>query len=92
MLQGMYLFPELSGHLSPEEAACALREKGLTCGEAREMGSARHVFTHRVWEMRIIAMKSAAPGPWRLVTREELMELPMPAAESAARSMALSLL
>ncbi len=92
MLQGMYLFPELPGHLSPEEAACALREKGLTCGEARELGSARHVFTHRVWEMRIIAMKSAAPGPWRLVTREELMELPMPAADSAARSMALALL
>jgi adenine-specific DNA glycosylase len=90
MLQGMYLFPELPGHLSPEEAVSALRERGLETGEARELGSARHVFTHRIWEMKILALRSFSPGPWHLVTREELLALPMPAAEAAARQMALS--
>ncbi len=93
MLRGLWVFPMAEGHSAPEALAASLRAlTGLEVRGLRCAGEARHVFTHRIWRMRLWvagADEDAVPAaPFRLVTEAELSGLALPAAMRAARRIA----
>ena len=52
LLGGMWEFPNLDGHLTPEKALAAVRTRGgCPLAEARPLGKAKHVFSHIEWHM-----------------------------------------
>ncbi len=88
LLQGLYVF-----HLHEGEAAEAARALGIPAQILVPLGEAKHVFTHRVWQMRLYHAQLTEPlpvGEW--VTAQELEALPLPTAMRAARAEALRLL
>ena len=85
MLHGMWQFPNALNAWEPCELLHALRLSAEWAGEA---GEAKHVFTHRVWEMRLHRFVAQAPmelPEHRWVDAAELDELPLPTAMKAAK-------
>jgi len=76
----------------PGPVAELLKECGLKISFAKDMGEAKHVFTHRVWNMKLLHFEllEKPSDEWlleqqaRLVNREEMDALPFPSAMSAA--------
>ena len=69
-----------------------LAENGVQARIAEAAGQARHVFTHRIWEMELFLLEAGgcgSPAGWRWASAEELAALPMPAAMKKARETAL---
>ncbi len=99
LLQGLYVFLLLEEERRPESVQELLAEKGLSCAFQAHLGTARHVFTHRIWEMEILHFKlQAMPDPAtlqcldaNLVPRHDLARLPFPTAMKAAKEAALGL-
>ena len=92
LLQGLWCFPMLPGTPGREEIRQALRKNwGLEPGQPAARGEARHVFTHRVWNMTlwVAPVAGGAPEGWRFCGPEEAARLPMPTAVKAARALAL---
>lgn len=90
LLRGLWAFP------CPEGGAEALleylAENGVQARIAEAAGQARHVFTHRIWEMELFLLEAGgcgSPAGWRWASAEELAALPMPAAMKKARETAL---
>ena len=89
LLQGLWVFPMIEGAY----AAGALHDQAekklsLTLSPFRDAGSARHVFTHQIWEMRLYKTgaeaSASAPAGYDFVPLGHLKELPLPAAMNAA--------
>lgn len=51
VLAGLYSFYQREGHLSKKEALEEVERLGFTPLKLKELGSARHIFTHKEWEM-----------------------------------------
>lgn len=51
LLADMWEFPNVKGHLSEAEAAAEAERMGFAVKEIRQIGSARHIFTHVEWDM-----------------------------------------
>ncbi len=51
LLAGMYEFPTMEGHKSPEEVKKWLTNKGLKILRITPLAEAKHVFTHKEWHM-----------------------------------------
>lgn len=51
LLKGLYELPNLEGHLSKKEVVKGLKQRGITSIHIEEMGKAKHVFSHIVWDM-----------------------------------------
>ena len=51
LLIGMWEFPSVENHLSPDECADAVREMGLEPVHVTESVPAKHIFTHVEWHM-----------------------------------------
>lgn len=89
LLSGLWGFPMAEGHKPAARLqAAARRITGAVCGRATAAGEAKHVFTHRVWRMRMWLL-SASDGNtlrdgWRFVTPAELETLTVPTAFKAA--------
>lgn len=100
LLKGLYVFCLLEGEAEPEALQAELAESGLPCTLCDPLGEAAHVFTHRVWHMKLWHGRlSNEPTPEWLDAHDALLadisalhELPMPAAMNAARKAALTLL
>jgi len=100
MLHGLYVFYLIEEETRGQAVHKLLGEQGFSCRRQAYLGTARHVFTHRVWEMELLHFKLLkAPLPTllselhaRMVAREELMALPFPAAMRVARERAIALL
>ena len=100
MLKGLYVFWLTEEETAPANVQQLLAEDGLDCSFVGHLGKAKHVFTHRVWQMEILHFSlNHLPGKeWlqthqaRLVTAEELAQLPLPTAIKAAREKAMELL
>lgn len=100
MLKGLYVFWLCEEETDPERVRQLLAENGLSCRFAGSPGQAKHVFTHRVWQMQIFhyTMETPPDEAWlterkaKLVTAAELAALPMPTAVKAARTAAMGLL
>ena len=51
VLAGLYSFYQREGHLSKKEALEEVERLGFTPLKLKELGSTRHIFTHKEWEM-----------------------------------------
>ena len=91
LLNGMWVFPMLEDwHDEDDVARLAKRETGLELSTLKFCGEAKHVFTHRIWQMRIytaIAAEKAEPAHgWQFFTLEQMQALPIPTAVRVAKS------
>lgn len=90
LLRGLWAFPCPEGGV--EALLEYLAENGVQARIAEAAGQARHVFTHRIWEMELFLLEAGgcgSPAGWRWASAEELAALPMPAAMKKARETAL---
>ena len=87
LLQGLWVFPmietgpEMGG---PDAAAGKL---GLDLAPLQEAGSARHVFTHLIWDMKLYKTSAepsaSAPAGYEFLPVADLKQIPVPAAMNA---------
>ena len=92
LLQGLYVFAMAEGFHPAETVAEAARAvTGLSCESPVFLGEARHVFTHRVWEMRVWALTTnanTAPEGWVFADAQEMARLALPSAMRVPRRLA----
>ena len=92
LLQGLYVFAMAEGFHPAEAVAEAARAvTGLSCEHPVFLGEARHVFTHRVWEMRVWALTTnanTAPEGWVFADAQEMARLALPSAMRVPRRLA----
>ena len=91
LLQGLWCFPMIEGDFTAEMLRVRLRKTlRLSTGQLIDSGVARHVFTHQVWQMRIwqtdAEASASAPAGYEFIPLEQLKDLPLPVAVSAAVS------
>ena len=93
MLNGLYVFHLIEEETMPERVGEMLAESGFTCRFVADLGEAKHVFTHRVWNMRILHFElDTIPSGAQMVDLNELNALPFPTAIKVAASEARKLL
>jgi A/G-specific adenine glycosylase len=95
MLGGLYVF--LLNDTSDEMGILyqTLKDMDIQCRYEGDLGKVRHIFTHRIWNMRIyhyVAFSDAVPDGVTWVTKSEMCALPFPSAMKTAYSHALKLL
>ena len=88
----VYLLVENTGN--PADMEKALKSAGIRAAFQGTLGTARHVFTHRVWNMTLYHYIAENPAcrEGRFVTLSEMRALPLPTAMRAARERAEKLL
>ena len=94
LLRGLWVFLLNEGDSSPASFEKFLPSCHLS-SEPRFLREARHVFTHRIWDMRIYHLEYTLSAPIRggvWTDLHDLNNLPMPTAMKAARSEAVRLL
>ena len=89
LLQGLWCFPMIEGFLSPEEiSAYTWKKLHLPVSLPAPACRARHVFTHRIWEMQIFITdaedSASAPEGYEFVELDRIRDLPLPVAMNAA--------
>lgn len=95
LLKGLWVFLLLENDDTAEGLAKKLHSMGIEAECRQELGEARHIFTHRIWNMKIYhfeATKICKKPGYRFVTADELAALPLPTAVKAARKWAMALL
>lgn len=100
LLHGLYVFWLLEEETDSLNVKKLLAEDGLSCRFVQALGEAKHVFTHRIWNMRLLHYElEALPSETlmkqknaSLLTKEELLQLPVPSAMKAAFEAAIGLL
>jgi len=93
MLNGLYVFWLIEEETRPDQVRLLLEESGLRTRFVQKMGEARHVFTHRVWNMKLLHFELLSPPEnAQLVSRAEMEKLPFPSAMSAAAEAAKRLI
>lgn len=93
MLKGLYVFQLIEEETRPEQVQQLLEESGFACRLVQTLGEAKHVFTHRVWNMSILHFElESLPENGQMVKLEELDQLPFPTALKAAVKEARTLL
>ena len=100
MLKGLYVFWLTEEETDASRVQELLAEEGLAVSFISHLGEARHVFTHRVWQMQLLhyELKSLPDEAWmtqhqaKMVTAAELAALPLPTAIKVARKKAMELL
>ena len=89
LLGGLYEFPCMEGHATPEEAGKYLTARGLAVGEITPLPPAKHLFSHIEWRMIGYAVEVAAPAPaedWFFADVDEVDETyAIPSAYAAYR-------
>lgn len=89
LLQGLWCFPMFEGEFTPESLRLLIRNKlQLPTGPLADVGTARHVFTHQIWQMRICETgaeaSASAPEGYEFIPLEKLNDLALPTAMNAA--------
>ena len=95
LLRGLWVFFLMEGDASREGMQKKLRSLGLDAAYKTDLGEARHVFTHRVWNMRLYHFEASEPIPlqdFSWVDAEQLRALPLPTAMRAAKKAAEAIL
>jgi len=95
LLGGLWVFVLLEDGIAPRTMKKHLHSLGLNANYQGELGEAKHVFSHRIWNMRLMHFSAARAetvkdGRW--ITLDELHELPFPTAMKAAKMAAEKLL
>ena len=94
LLKNLWVYQLTEDFDGPQDMEKAQRALGLEADLIRKLGDARHVFTHRVWNMTVYHYAAKTPNcrEGRFVTREEMRALPIPTAMRAAKGWAEELL
>ncbi len=94
LLKNLWVFLMAENAGQPDGVEKALKSAGVRAEFQEELGTARHVFTHRIWNMTLYryAAENADCREGRFVTLREMRALPMPTAMRAAREKAERLL
>lgn len=95
LLKGLWTFLLCEGDSTPEGMARKLEALGMQANRIIPLGEARHVFTHRIWNMKLYrvdlpAMHGRTAGQW--ADAQTLTGLPLPTAMKAARRAAMDIL
>ena len=94
LLKNLWVYHLTENCESRPEAEKAIRNLGLRASFQMELGKARHVFTHRVWNMTLYHYEAESMDckEGRFVTLNEMNALPIPTAMKAAKEQAMRLL
>ena len=100
LLKGLYVFWLNEDITDAEGIRAHLEEEGLLAAFVSSMGEAKHVFTHRIWRMKLLhyQLTQAPHAEWLashqslMATADKLRSLPLPTAMKAAKAAALVLL
>lgn len=100
LLQGLYVFELAEGETDPLRVLEQLRENGLNLDFITTLGKAKHLFTHRVWQMRLLhyRLRECPDTAWLtknnavMADARMLGELPLPTAMKAARQAAMNMI
>ncbi len=95
LLSDLTAFPAFEEARSEEDVREALQEAGLCVGRGRPLAEAKHVFTHRVWNMkgwRFEAREAPEGETFFPVDADGLEKAALPTAFRAYREMAASFL
>lgn len=89
LLKGLWIFPMAEGTFAVKQAATAARKlTRLSVGAAEDAGSAKHVFTHQIWQMQLFIMDvpagAEAPAGYSFVPVADMDQLAIPTAVKAA--------
>lgn len=94
LLKGLWVFPLTEEGAEPAKMEMRLKQLGVQAHFKETLGPARHVFTHRIWNMTvyhyIAKEQTAREGRW--VSLGEMNALPLPTAVRAAKNWAAGLL
>jgi len=94
LLKGLWVFPMTEEGDTPAAMEKKLRQLGVRASFSGHLGDARHIFTHRIWQMKIYHYQAdqaiSREGTW--ATLEEMLALPIPTAVKAAKKHAETLL
>lgn len=95
LLKGLWTFLLCEGDSTPEGMRKRLEAMGMRAQDIAPLGEARHVFTHRIWNMKLYrvdlpAMPGRTAGQW--ADAQTLTGLPLPTAMKAARRAAMDIL
>ncbi|MBQ4552827.1 MAG: A/G-specific adenine glycosylase [Clostridia bacterium] len=95
LLKGLWVFLLLENDDTPEGLEKKLRSMGVEAELKQALGEARHIFTHRIWNMKIYHFEATdirKKPSYQFVTADELAALPLPTAVKAAKKLAMELL
>ena len=83
MLQGMWEYPNFEGARRRDELEEALREAGITAKCRSKLPEYRHVFSHRIWQIKGYLYRLqdiSAQSPYQMIPWEQYAQLAVPAA------------
>ena len=94
LLKNLWVYHLTEGYESQADVEKAISAMGIRAACQKELGTARHIFTHRVWHMTLFhyAAESTDCKEGRFVSLKEMNALPIPTAMRAARENAVQLL
>ncbi|MBQ6805210.1 MAG: A/G-specific adenine glycosylase [Clostridia bacterium] len=94
LLNGLWVFPMTEEGDTRADVEKRLKSLGIRARFRQKMGEARHVFTHRIWQMQVYHYIADEPqsreGQW--ADLKMIDALPLPTAVRAARAWACNLL
>lgn len=92
LLNGLWVYPLAENARQPDEIEKSLKSLGVHAHFRAPLGSARHVFTHRVWQMTLYHFEADGAPTDAFFSLSAMRALPMPTAMRAAREHAVRLL
>ena len=94
LLKNLWVFPLLQDAADQAAVKKGLKALGVDGTFFQVLGTARHVFTHRVWNMTVYHFTAEETGcrDGRFVSLKEMQALPLPTAMRFAREQAVRLL
>ena len=94
LLKNLWVYRLIENCEKKQDIEKNLHSLGIRAKQAEELGAARHVFTHRIWNMTLFhyQAESADCREGRFMTLREMLALPIPTAMRAARREAVRLL
>ncbi|MBR1586030.1 MAG: A/G-specific adenine glycosylase [Clostridia bacterium] len=94
LLNGLWVYPLIEGAGDRAAIEKGLKSLGVHAAFRAELGPARHIFTHRVWQMTLYHYEADAPQSKEgsFVSLPRMLALPLPTAIRAAKAHAVRLL
>ena len=94
LLKNLWVYHLTENDENRQDIEKAIKALGIRASYTSGLGSARHIFTHRVWNMTLYHYEAASAEcrEGRFVTLNEMNALPIPTAMKAAKEQAAKLL
>ena len=94
LLKNLWVYHLTENDENRQDMEKAIKALGIRASYTSGLGSARHIFTHRVWNMTLYHFEAASAEcrEGRFVTLNEMNALPIPTAMKAAKEQAAKLL